>query len=144
MRVEQIMTKQVQSCGPGDSLERAAQLMWDYDCGCIPVCTGNGARRTVGMITDRDICMNALFQGKPLRDLHVSEAMANEVRVWHPEDLLDRAEKILRDARIRRPFADPRGIRSPPEAAMQDAPASDPELAQLLPDSRVAPHATAI
>jgi len=110
MRVEQIMTKQVQSCGPGDSLERAAQLMWDYDCGCIPVCTGNGARRTVGMITDRDICMNALFQGKPLWDLHVSDAMANEVRVCRPDDLLERAEKIMRDARIRRlPVVDDKG-----------------------------------
>lgn len=110
MRVEQIMTKQVQSCGPEDSLERAAQLMWDCDCGCIPVCTGNGARRTVGMITDRDICMSALFQGKPLRDLHVSDAMASEVRVCRPDDLLDQAEKIMRDARIRRlPVTDDKG-----------------------------------
>src|SRR4030081_3032292 len=69
MRVEQLMTKTVQSCRPGDSLEHAAQLMWSYDCGCLPVCTADGVSYVVGVVTDRGICMSALFQGKPLRDL---------------------------------------------------------------------------
>ena len=46
MRVEQMMTKQVQTCRPEDSLERAAQLMWDYDCGSLPVCSGDGPPKT--------------------------------------------------------------------------------------------------
>lgn len=64
MRVDDLMTKQVFSCRPEDSLEHAAQLMWDHDCGCLPVCAGasNGAGKTIGVITDRDICMNALFR----------------------------------------------------------------------------------
>ena len=69
MQIEQLMSRNVQYCSPDDSLERVAKLMWDYDCGSVPVCTGNGAPRVVGVITDRDICMSALFEGKPLRDL---------------------------------------------------------------------------
>ena len=37
MRVQELMTTQVTSCSPEDSLERAAQLMWENDCGALPV-----------------------------------------------------------------------------------------------------------
>jgi CBS-domain-containing membrane protein len=110
MRVEQLMTKQVQSCQPGDTLDHAAQLMWNHDCGCVPVCGGNGATRTVGVITDRDICMCALFRGQPLRELHVSDAMAKNVSMCRPGDSLAEAERVMREARIRRlPVVDEQG-----------------------------------
>jgi len=102
MRVEQLMTKQVTSCSPDDTLDRAAQLMWDKDCGCLPVCGGDVVSRMVGVITDRDICMSALFQGKPLRDLRVTDAMSRELLVCRPGDSLADVEKTLRKARIRR------------------------------------------
>jgi CBS domain-containing protein len=76
--------------------------MWDHDCGCLPVCGGDGVTRIVGVITDRDICMHALFQGKPLQELRVSEAMTKEVEVCHPGDSLADAEKKMREAKIRR------------------------------------------
>lgn len=102
MRIQDLMTRQVQSCQPEDTLEHAAQLMWNFDCGCIPVCTGDGTSRVAGMITDRDICMSALFQGKALRDLRVSDAMSKSVQTCRASDSLAQAEKILRNARIRR------------------------------------------
>jgi CBS-domain-containing membrane protein len=112
MRVQDLMTQQVHSCRPEDSLEKAAQLMWDHDCGCIPVCAGgnNGASNTIGIVTDRDICMNALFRGRPLGELRVRDAMAKEVRVSHPNDTLAVAERTMRDAKIRRlPVVDDSG-----------------------------------
>jgi CBS domain-containing protein len=102
MRVEQLMVRPVQSCRPEETLERAAQLMWEGDCGSLPVCGGNGVIRPVGMITDRDITMCSLFHGKSLRELRVSDAMAKEVRVCRPGDSLADAEAIMREARIRR------------------------------------------
>ena len=102
MRVQDLMTRQVHSCRPNDTLEQAAQLMWNFDCGCIPVCTGNGASRVLGMITDRDICMSALFQGKALKDLHVSDAMSKSVETCRSSDSLAAVEKIMQKARIRR------------------------------------------
>jgi len=113
MRVRDLMSKQVYACRSNDSLEKAAQLMWDHDCGCIPVCGGgnDGASNTaIGVITDRDICMNALFRGKPLRELTVGDAMAKEVRVCHPNDTLAVAERSMCDAQIRRlPVVDDTG-----------------------------------
>jgi CBS domain-containing protein len=104
MRVEELMTKQVQSCVSDDSLERAAQLMWDQDCGCLPVCAsvGDGASRVAGMITDRDICMCALLQRRPLHELRVRDAMSKELLACRPDDTLERAEKIMRQGQIRR------------------------------------------
>ena len=70
MQVEQVMTHAVHTCQPVDSLRRAAQLMWQNDFGSIPVCVDDGEARVIGMITDRDICMCALFHGKCLSDLN--------------------------------------------------------------------------
>jgi CBS domain-containing protein len=110
MRIEQIMVRPVQSCRAEDSLARAAQLMWDHDCGCLPVCSGNGIERVVGVITDRDICMCALFEGKPLGALRVGQAMAKEPRLCRPGDSPADAERTMRDARIRRlPVVDEAG-----------------------------------
>lgn len=102
MHVHEIMTRQAQSCRPEDTLERAAQLMWSSDCGCIPVCVGDGVHRVAGMITDRDICMSALFQGKALKDLRVESAMSKSVETCRSSDSLAQAEKIMRSARVRR------------------------------------------
>ncbi len=102
MRVQEIMHTQVSSCGPEDSLERAAQLMWENDCGALPVSAGDGASRVIGMITDRDITMCALFQHTTLDQLHVREAMSKSVETCRSSDSVAQAEKIMREARIRR------------------------------------------
>lgn len=102
MRIEQIMTQDVCTCRQDDSLERAAQLMWDRDCGCLPVCTADGAPHVVGLITDRDICMCALFQHRPLSDLRVSEAMSKQALCCKASDAISSAEKVMAQAQIRR------------------------------------------
>jgi CBS domain-containing protein len=110
MQIEQLMTKQVASCNPGDTLQRAAQLMWDADCGCLPVCDENGVKRVVGVITDRDISMSALFRGKPLHELSVSGAMAKKLVACHIGDSVAAVEKTMREAQIRRlPVIDDQG-----------------------------------
>lgn len=102
MRVEQLMTRQVRSCNPDDSLAEAARIMWESDCGCLPVRSGNGADHVAGVITDRDICMAAMFQGKPLGDLRVADVMNSQVKACRPTDSAETAERLMATARIRR------------------------------------------
>jgi CBS domain-containing protein len=102
MRIEQLMTKSPQSCHPGDTLSEAAQMMWNCDCGCLPVTADDGSQRVVGMITDRDICMAAYFQEKPLRDIRVGEVMVKDVRACNPGDAPREAEAIMWEAHVRR------------------------------------------
>lgn len=110
MRVDQIMTKQAKWCTPDDTLDRAAQLMWNSDCGCLPVCAADGVNRVIGVVTDRDICMSAVFQGKALHELRVANAMARVLKACRPSDSLADAEKFMSETRIRRlPVADDQG-----------------------------------
>jgi CBS domain-containing protein len=101
MRIEKLMSHHVTTCSPRDSLEHAASLMWNSDCGCIPV-TAPGSDRVVGIITDRDICMAALFRGNPLRDLRVEDAMARNVLTCRASDKVEDAQRQMENDQIRR------------------------------------------
>jgi CBS domain-containing protein len=110
MNVEKLMTRNVALCGPRDTLEYAASLMWENDCGCLPVADANGSVQLRGMITDRDICMSALFQGKSLYDMRVEDAMAKNLQTCRPGDSLTEAEHKMQNARVRRlPVVDDSG-----------------------------------
>jgi CBS domain-containing protein len=102
MRIEKIMSRRVTTCAPHDSLEHAASLMWNSDCGCLPVVSGNGSGRIEGVITDRDICMAALFQGKALRDMRVDAAMAKKVLTCRASDDVQDAQRLMENEQIRR------------------------------------------
>lgn len=100
MNVGQLMKQHAWYCFPDDSLNAAAEIMWDNDCGCIPVCGQEG--RLVGMVTDRDVCMAAYLQGGTLRALRVYSAMSKEVFSCRPDDTLAKAEATMREHRVRR------------------------------------------
>lgn len=102
MKVEQLMTKSVRTCYASNTLSDAAQLMWDGDCGCLPVVSDDGSKRVVGMITDRDICMASHFRGRAPREVPVAEAMSTAVRAVSPSEMLGDAESIMSDAQVRR------------------------------------------
>jgi len=108
MKVRSIMTRSVQTCRPMDSLATAAKILWDHDCGALPVV--DSKKRAVGMLTDRDICMAALVQGAPLKALAVSGSMSRQLFFCKPEDDLHSVERILREKRVRRlPVIDSEG-----------------------------------
>lgn len=110
MNVEQLMTKTVWTCTPADSLREAARIMWERDCGCVPVVAADGVGRVVGMITDRDVCMAAYLEGRPLDGLRVEDAMARVLRTCRPGDSLSEAEGLMRAAHVRRlPVVDDSG-----------------------------------
>ena len=130
MKVEQLMTRDVKTCSPDDSLNMAAKLMWDFDCGCVPVVDADD--RLVGMITDRDICMAAYTQGKPLAAMRVSSAMSRAAHACRFGDSILLAERLLREHGIRRiPVVDAEqhvfGILSMNDLAREAARPHDPE-----------------
>jgi CBS domain-containing protein len=100
MKVEEIMSTRLETCSPDDTLERAAQIMWDHDCGVVPVIGSDG--RVAGMITDRDICMAAYTQGRPLGLMLVSSACSRSLRSCAPGDPVEEAEAIMAAAQVRR------------------------------------------
>jgi CBS domain-containing protein len=110
MTIAGLMSQPVWHCRPDDTLEYAAGQMWDHDCGSLPVCSADGTPRVIGMLTDRDVCMAALFQGKPLRELKVIDAMSRDIRVAEVDDRPEDVELMMREVKIRRvPVTDTSG-----------------------------------
>ncbi len=103
MRVEQLMTRNVETCRVDEHLDGAAAIMWHRDCGVLPVmASGNGGARVVGMLTDRDICMAAYTQGRPLREIPVATAMSQSLCSCRPTDAITVALRIMETNQIRR------------------------------------------
>lgn len=100
MKICDIMTKDVYACRVGDTLSKAAQMMWDHDCGAVPIVDAQS--RPIGMLTDRDICMAAQFSGKSLAAIRVEEAMSKQLFSCNPDDTVEAAEAIMRERQVRR------------------------------------------
>jgi CBS-domain-containing membrane protein len=109
MRVADLMTKDVACCRANEPLSVAAKLMWDSDCGALPVLDDAG-ERVVGMITDRDICMCTWMRRSAPQDIPVNEAMSRTLHACSPGDSVASAEAVMRDNKIRRlPVLDAHG-----------------------------------
>lgn len=100
MKVSELMTPGVKSCSVHDNLQQVAQIMWEGDCGCVPVVDDDA--RVIGMITDRDICMAGYTQGKTFAEIPVTTAMAKQVLGVAASDRVETAESIMREKQIRR------------------------------------------
>lgn len=100
MNVRELMTSQVWTCAPTDSLNDAARLMWDHDCGVLPVVDHNGC--VGGIITDRDICMGAYTTGGNLASLRVADSMSESPVTCAVEDSVQQAARKMIEHRLRR------------------------------------------
>ncbi len=110
MNVEQLMVKNPACCNPTSTLEDAARIMWEHDCGFVPVVESEQSAKVVGVITDRDACMAAYTRGASLKGLKVADAMAKVVRTCKPGDAIAAAERSLEEAKVRRlPVVDDSG-----------------------------------
>jgi CBS domain-containing protein len=102
VKVEQLMVRDVEVCTEADTLNRAAELMWEHDCGCIPVISLDGDGTIVGILTDRDIAMAAYTQGKQLWAIPAVSAMARKIIACHANDSIGQAAALMRDNEVRR------------------------------------------
>jgi CBS-domain-containing membrane protein len=100
MKIEQLMNRAVRTCSKHDSLERAAQVMWECDTGCLVVV--DAEERPIGMITDRDALMAAYTQGVLLREASVGSAMSRRLETCLEGSSLEALEQLMQKAQIRR------------------------------------------
>ena len=109
MKVQDIMTSDVQCCGPDTNLAAAAKMMWDSDCGALPVLNVQG--QVMGMISDRDICMAAATKNKPAWDITVWETVSGKAYTCRMSDDVHTALDIMKREKVRRlPVVDEDGV----------------------------------
>jgi CBS domain-containing protein len=99
MQVKEIMTKDIASLKSDDTIEKAAQLMKQYDVGSIPVCNQNNV---VGIVTDRDITLRCVATGQDVKNQKVCDIMTENPVVGSPEMNVNDAVKIMSEKQIRR------------------------------------------
>ena len=109
MNVQDVMSREPHAVRMVDRLDEAARILWEQDCGFVPVV--DGANVLVGVLTDRDLCMASYTQGKPVANMPVLAVMARELTTCGPEDSLVSAMDVMAKAQVHRlPVVDARGV----------------------------------
>ena len=101
MKAEEIMTANPACCTPDDTAERAAGLMEENDCGCIPVVEDQETRKLAGVVTDRDIVVRGVGRGHDA-STPVRELMSTDVSCCTPESDTEEVERIMTERQVRR------------------------------------------
>jgi CBS domain-containing protein len=108
MKVRAIMTRDVKTCRPETNLAEVVKLMWEEDCGVLPVVNSDG--KVVGMITDRDICVAIATRGRTADRIEVRDVTAGKACSCAPDDDAVVALQTMKSQRVRRlPVVDGEG-----------------------------------
>jgi CBS domain-containing protein len=99
MRISEIMSRDVQLANPSQTLQEAARMMADLDVGAIPVAEND---RLVGMLTDRDIAVRAVAQGKNPAQCKVGECMSSEIKYVFDDETTDDLARNMSTLQVRR------------------------------------------
>ena len=99
MQIRDIMTRHVETVRPEHVLQEAAGKMKDLNVGSLPVCDN---RRLMGMITDRDITIRAVAEGRHPRETRVQEAMTPSVAYCYEDQDVTEAAILMEEHQIRR------------------------------------------
>ena len=98
MKVSKIMTRDVRLLSPNNTIREAAILMAEIDTGALPVGEDD---RLVGMVTDRDIVIRGLAQGRP-PEAKIADVMSKEMLYCFDTDEIDDVARSMGKAQVRR------------------------------------------
>ena len=98
MQVREIMTSDVRLTSPEDSIRDVAKIMRDDDIGSLPVASGD---RLVGYVTDRDIVIRGLADGRG-PDTKVQEVMTDKILYCFDDDDIDEVAANMAENQVRR------------------------------------------
>lgn len=98
MKISEVMTTEVETVSADQTAREAASFMLRADAGSIPVCDGD---RVVGMITDRDIAVRGVAEGRG-PDTPVSELMSDGIICAREDDDIDEVARRMSEEQVRR------------------------------------------
>ena len=101
MKARDIMTTNPRVVTASDSISRAAEIMRDTDVGIVPVVEDSGSMRLAGVVTDRDIAVRIVAEGRD-GNVNVREVMSSGLTTVGPDDDLDRVTDLMKSEQVRR------------------------------------------
>jgi CBS domain-containing protein len=100
MKVRDLMSAPPHTCQPHSDLSAVTQVMWDRDCGFVPVVDAAG--HVVGVITDRDVCVATATRRKLPEHISAAQAMATSVHACLPDDSIEDVLALMKQFQVRR------------------------------------------
>jgi len=102
MKARELMTSNPECVTQEDSLQRAASIMRDRDIGAVPVVSDSNSRRLVGIVTDRDIAIRHVAEGRT-GVAKVGDVMsAGRLATAREDDSVDRVMELMKENKVRR------------------------------------------
>ena len=102
MRIKHVMTKDPRCCLSSDSVMKAASIMREEHAGVVPVIDDEQSRRIVGVVTDRDLCMTVVAEGRDPHTTTVEDCMTTKVVSCSANDAVEKVTELMRENQIRR------------------------------------------
>src|SRR5207247_3395456 len=99
MKTQEIMTRKVQLAEPTLPIAKAAQKMRDLNIGFLPICEND---KLIGTLTDRDITIQSVAQGRDPRLASVREIMSQQVFYCYEDDDIEHAAEHMKEREVRR------------------------------------------
>ena len=110
MKAREIMTRDPRTVTPDARLQEAARLMRDENVGLIPVVEGANSKNLVGVITDRDIAVRVVAEGRDVTSTTVRDAMSTGLQTCGEDDNVADVMSLMGREQVRRvPIVDERG-----------------------------------
>jgi CBS domain-containing protein len=104
------MTKNPVCCLPDDTVAKVAQLMKSTDIGSVPIVEDERSKRLVGIVTDRDLAVKMVAEGRDAETATAEEVMSRGVVTCHPQDDVETAVDAMSGNQLRRlPVVDDSG-----------------------------------
>ena len=102
MKCNEVMTKNPVCCLPNDNVIKAAQLMKRADIGSIPIIENEQTKKLVGMLTDRDLALKIVAEGRDPQTTKVEEVMTRKAVTCRTDDDLQKALDLMAECQLRR------------------------------------------
>src|SRR5688572_13119032 len=101
MTCAEVMTPSPTCCNPQDTTIEAAELMKREDVGLVPVVSEDG-RKLIGVLTDRDIAIKVVADGRDPRSTAVTEVMSTDIVTCLPQETVETAMELMATRQVRR------------------------------------------
>lgn len=100
MKVGDVMMKPPAYCNPETNLAAAVEILWNSNCGILPIVDSN--EKLVGVITDRDMCVALGTRNRLPSEIRVKDVTSGKIVACKPDDDLRRALASMAEAKVRR------------------------------------------
>ena len=102
MHLTELMTPDPACCTADTDLQTVAQMMVDCDCGAIPIVADMAGKRPVGIVTDRDITIRAVAQGRNPLSLTAGDVMTSELATVRTDESVEELLRQMEANQVRR------------------------------------------